>query len=112
MISEAVHAELTTVWSESFAAGHAVAEDMTGDKLKRPRTPSSSLAKQFGEALASEVTSAIEEAGSGQRERQSAASKVFRIWRTDEAERRVREAAIDAFERAIEKSVPTEAPVG
>ena len=111
-ISEAVHAELTTVWSESFAAGHSVAEEMTGDKLKRPRTPRSTIVKDFGVVLGGAVSSALDDAGSGQRARQSAASKVYRVWRTDEAERRIREAAMDAFERGIEKSIPTEAPVG
>lgn len=111
-ISEAVRAELTTVWAESFAAGHSVAEEMTGDKLKRPRTPRIGIVKDFGVALGGAVGVALDDAGKGQRERQSAASKVYRVWRTDEAERRIREAAIDAFERGIEKSIPTEAPVG
>ncbi len=111
-ISEAVRAELTTVWAESFAAGHSVAEEMTGDKLKRPRTPRIGIVKDFGVALGIAVEGALDDAGKGQRERQSAASKIYRVWRTDEAERRIREAAIDAFERGIEKSIPTEAPVG
>ena len=111
-ISDAVHAELTTVWSESFAAGHSVAEEMTGDTLKRPRTPKTTIDKDFGKVLAAEVSLAVEEAGSGQRAQQAAASRVYRIWRTDESERRIREAAIDAFEQGIEKSIPTEAPVG
>ena len=111
-ISEAVRAELTTVWAESFAAGHSVAEEMTGDKLKRPRTPRVGIVKDFGVALGSAVGGALDDAGKGQRERQSAASKVYRVWRTDDAERRIREAAIDAFERGIEKSIPSEAPVG
>lgn len=111
-IQEAVHAELTTVWSESFAAGHSVAEEMTGETLKRPRTPKTTIDRDFGKVLAAEVALAIDEAGSGQRASQAAASRVYRIWRTDEAERRIREAAIDAFEQGIEKSIPTEAPVG
>ncbi|MDX1468311.1 MAG: DivIVA domain-containing protein [Acidimicrobiia bacterium] len=111
-IRQAVHAELTTVWSESFAAGHSVAEEMTGDTLKRPRTPKTALDQDFGKVLAAEISLAIDEAGSGQRPRQAAASRVYRIWRTDEAERRIREAAIDAFEQGIEKSISTEAPVG
>lgn len=111
-ISDAVRAELTTVWAEAFAAGHSVAEEMTGESLKRPRTPRSSIVKDFGVVLGAAVASALDDAGNGQRERQSAASKIYRVWRTDEAERRIREAAIDAFERGIEKSIPTEAPVG
>ena len=103
-ITQTVQAELIGVWAESFAAGHAVAEEMTGSKLKRPPTPSSKAASDFASALSEDVAGALESAGSGQRERQSAASKVFRVWRTDEAERRIREMAIHAYEQAIETS--------
>ncbi|MEA1903822.1 MAG: hypothetical protein U9N56_09875, partial [Actinomycetota bacterium] len=104
-VAEALQAELIGVWAESFAAGHAVAEEMTGSKLKRPSTPSSKAASDFASALSEDVASALDGAGTGQRERQSAASKVFRVWRTDEAERRIREMAIHSYEKAIESSV-------
>jgi hypothetical protein len=50
----------------------------------------------FGTDLFDAVTSAIERArssGAGEREVAAAASKVFRMWRSDEAERRVIDAA-------------------
>jgi len=106
-IAESVQAELIGVWAESFAAGHTVAEEMTGAKLKRSSTPTSKAASEFASALSEDVTTALDEAGSGQRERQSAASRVFRVWRTDEAERRIREMAIHSYEQAIEISVAT-----
>lgn len=103
-IAESVHAELVGVWTESFAAGHAVAEEMAGSKLKRPATPVSKAETEFATDLATAVTSALESAGDGPRERQSAASRVFRVWRSDEAERRIRDIAILGYETGIEQS--------
>jgi hypothetical protein len=103
-IAESVHAELVGVWTESFAAGHAVAEEMAGSKLKRPATPVSKADTEFATDLATAVTSALESAGDGPRERQSAASRVFRVWRSDEAERRIRDIAILGYETGIEQS--------
>lgn len=103
-IAEAVHAELVAVWAESFAAGHAVAEQMTEAKLKRPPTPESNADRDFGGDFAAAVSLALERAGDGPRERQSAASRVFRVWRSDEAERRIRDIAIQGYETGIEQS--------
>lgn len=108
-IAEALHAELVAVWSESFAVGHSVAEEMEGEKLKRPKTPSSTVEDEFASDLVAAVVSALGDAGDGPRERQSAASRVFRVWRSDEAERRIRDIALRAYELGVEKSrsVPT-----
>lgn len=108
-IAEALHAELVAVWSESFAVGHGVAEEMEGEKLKRPKTPPSTAEGEFASDLVAAVASALGDAGDGPRERQSAASRVFRVWRSDEAERRIRDVALRAYELGVEKShsVPT-----
>jgi DivIVA domain-containing protein len=106
-IAEALQADLIAVWAESFACGHGVAEEMTGSKLKRPPTPHSDSIGEFATSLGDAVTAALDEASDGQRERQSAASRMFRVWRTDEAERRIRELAIHAYEQGIEISVAT-----
>jgi DivIVA domain-containing protein len=111
-IDEAVQAELKAVWAESFSAGHVVAEEMTGSKIKRPPTPSADTLPQFAEALAHSVSSALDDAEDGQRARQAAASRVFRVWRTDEAERRIRELAIHSYEMGVERSVEIDTPVG
>lgn len=103
-IAESVHADLVAVWTESFAAGHAVAEEMQGDRLKRPATPTSHADRDFASDLAQAVADALERAGDGPRERQSAASRVFRVWRSDEAERRIRDLALLGYETGIEKS--------
>ncbi len=103
-IADSIHAELVAVWSESFAAGHAVAEQMAGDRLKRPATPVSNADQEFASDLADAVSTALDKAGEGPRERQSAASRVFRVWRSDEAERRIRDIAVLGYETGIEKS--------
>jgi DivIVA domain-containing protein len=102
--AELLAADLITVWAESFAAGHSVAEQMSGGKLKRPATPHSNAVDEFPAALSQEVSDALDEAGGGQRERQSAASRVYRVWRSDEAEQRVRALAITAYQQAVELS--------
>lgn len=104
VIAEAVHAELVAVWTESFAAGHAAAEQMSGTKVKRPPTPSSGADTHFASALSGAVSSALDKAGDGPRERQSAASRVFRVWRSDEAERRIRSIALSGYEAGIEET--------
>ena len=109
---EALKAELVGLWTEAFSAGHDAAERMTGRKLKRPPTPTSEAPEEFAAALASDVEHALGEAGKGQRALQSAAAKVFRVWRTDEAERRMREMAIKAYDLGVEQSVASDTPVG
>lgn len=103
-ITEALHAEIVAVWSESFAAGHSVAEQMAGSKLRRPPTPASAADRKFATDLATAVSDALARAGDGPRERQSAASRVFRVWRSDEAERRIRDLALTGYESGIEES--------
>lgn len=112
LIGETLQAELIGVWAESFAAGHSVAEEMTDSKIKRPPTPPADSVPYFAEALAKAVSSALEEAKEGPRALQSAASRVFRVWRTDEAERRIRELAIRSYELGVERSVEVDTPVG
>lgn len=112
VIRDSLQAELIAVWSESFAAGHAIAEEMTESKIKRPPTPPADSVPQFAKALAKAVSSALEESDVAPRARQSAVSRVFRVWRTDEAERRIRELAIRSYELGVERSVEVDTPVG
>jgi DivIVA domain-containing protein len=104
-LAETLRADLIGLWAESYAAGHAVAEEMTGSRLKRPDTPHSDAADGFGRALASAIDGALDGAGEGLRDRQSAASRVFRGWRTDEAERRIRELAFRGYHLGVVASV-------
>ena len=107
-MAETLRADLIGLWAESYSAGHAVAEVMTGERLKRPDTPPSDAAETFGTALADAIDGALTEAGPDLRERQSAASRVFRGWRTDEAERRIRDLALRGYHSGITESVGDE----
>lgn len=100
-LADTMRADLIGLWAESYSAGHLAAEGMVGEKLKRPDTPNSTAAEEFGDVLTAAVSEALALAGEGQRERQSATSRVFRGWRTDEAERRVRELALVGFHKGI-----------
>ena len=105
LLADTLRADLIGLWAESYSAGHTVAEEMTGLRLKRPETPHSDAADGFGEALSSAIDHTLAAAGDGQRERQSAASRVFRGWRTDEAERRIRELAFRGYHLGVLESV-------
>lgn len=102
--SALLSADLVALWGESFAAGHAVAELMSDSKLKRPSTPSSAPVEEFPAGLSAAVTAALDAAGDGQRERQSAASRVYRVWRSDEAEQRIRDLAVRSYRMGVELS--------
>jgi DivIVA domain-containing protein len=105
VLAEMMRADLIGLWAESYSAGHATAEEMMGSKLRRGDTPHSDAAETFGEDLAGAVSHALIDAGDGQREKQSATSRVFRGWRTDEAERRVRELALIGYHQGLVESV-------
>lgn len=104
-LAEMMQADLKGLWAESYSAGHSAAEEMTGAKLKRGDTPASNAATEFGEDLAGAVSNALVDAGEGLRARQTATSRVFRGWRTDEAERRVRQLALIGYHRGLADSV-------
>lgn len=100
-LTNTLKADLIALWSESFSAGHDMAETMAGEKLKRPPTPTSDPSGDFVGSLVDALTEQLATAGDGQRERQSAASKVFRAWRTDEAERRIRQLSLRAYHSGL-----------
>lgn len=103
-IAETLRADLITLWAESYTAGHDRAQAMAGAKLKRPSTPTTDSPDIFGTDLVQSLKEQLSSLSDGQRERQSAASKVFRAWRTDEAERRVRALALTGFHRGFAES--------
>jgi DivIVA domain-containing protein len=110
-LADLMRADLIGLWAESYAAGHDVAEGMVGAKLKRKDTPTSAAADEFGDDLAAAVNDALATSGKGQRERQSATSRVFRGWRADEAERRIRRLALEGFHHGVVDSAPPDAQI-
>ncbi len=98
--------DLVSLARESVVAGYAAAADLTGGaETPHPEIDDvGDAAPEFSAALAEAVTHSLETATSsdaGDRERASGVSKVFRAWRTDEAERRLRVVAFADYHRGL-----------
>jgi hypothetical protein len=104
-IIDPLRAELSLLAVESFAAGHAAAEEMIGERLPRPPAPGREESPDFGSALVERLTSVLDPDAQGVRAAGAAVSMVFRSWRTDEAERRVRDLANSAYHRGLRSSL-------
>jgi hypothetical protein len=103
-----VRADLAVLFAESFGAGHAAAEEMLGGKIPRPATPHFESATEFVEALSVELRQVLTEgrmAGQGGRQLGASLSRVFRAWRTDQSERRVRELSLTAYHQGVSRSL-------
>lgn len=107
-LAGALRADLVVLMSESYAAGHAAAEDMLGTRIKRPSTPRFDVIGTMSEALSEDVALVLREgraAGQGGRQLAVGVSRVFRGWRTDEAERRVRDWSFEAYHAGLVDSL-------
>lgn len=91
--------ELDDVLADSFNAGHAAAaESMGQDQPQLTGGPQQGAAEVFTADLHRDVQAVIDrEGGKGTRRLSSDVGRVFRSWRTEEAERHVRLAARRAF---------------
>jgi DivIVA domain-containing protein len=98
--------DLDLLGRESLLAGFAAAREVAG-AAETPHPAGvafESPADEFVAALLAAVRGALERsrgAGTGARESASSLSRIFRTWRTDEAERRVRVVAEAAFDRGF-----------
>jgi hypothetical protein len=106
LLAAAVGDEMATLVAESHVAGHTAAADLTGSgATPRPeRDAISGDSRPFVDALASDVSEALTRAraaGGGSRQVAAAVSRVFRAWRTDEAERRLRRSARLAYHEGV-----------
>lgn len=102
---ERVRGDLVVLVQESFAAGQAAAGDYLGAETGRPKPEpddvpdhSEGFAADLIEALSSVAGAASEQ---GPRALSASLSRVYRAWRTDEAERRLREYSKQAFHRGL-----------
>lgn len=106
MFGAAMGDEVGRLVREAFVSGHAAAAELTGtSETPQPRgTASVGKPTELAEALAASVAAAFERASAGSggaRKLSAAVSKVFRSWRTDEAERRLRHTARSAFQEGL-----------
>jgi len=96
---------LTVMEREAFERGHTSATELTGVRLQNPREEVEGQGiESFVTGLLEEVTKAVNDARSGGRpegEVAKALSRVYRVWRTDEAERRLRFLAGRSYHRGL-----------
>jgi hypothetical protein len=97
--------DLVVLLSEGFAMGHNAAEELAGATFPRPPTPSRDEAPPMATLLAGQLTEVMEQPEESGRERSAAISRVFRAWRTDEAERRVSDLAASAYNQGLQSSL-------
>lgn len=95
-----VHDELVALSEEAALAGAEAATEL-GVTGGGARSPQALPPPELGQDLAGALRAALDNAGPGSRERQAAVSRVFRGWRTDEAERRLRHLALSAYHHSL-----------
>jgi len=99
---EQLRPDVVVLLSESSSMGHGAAEEMLGQSLPRTSVQVREGASELGATLAQQLEKVMESStGQPSRELAAAISRVFRGWRTDEAERRVSDMAADAYHRGI-----------
>ncbi|MGH8925654.1 MAG: DivIVA domain-containing protein [Acidimicrobiia bacterium] len=107
--SQYLRPELVVLLAESFSMGHSAAEELAGRTFVRPHTPARDEASGMANDLVEQISAVLgsEENGGrdGGRELSSALSRVFRSWRTDEAERRVNDLASSAYHDGLSASL-------
>ncbi|MPZ53462.1 MAG: hypothetical protein GEU79_12145 [Acidimicrobiia bacterium] len=103
-LAEEVRPSLKILVSEGFAAGHTAVLEWTGVSVARPQITDRDPSTRFVSGLVDDIDSSLVGV-KAERGRSSAVSRVLRAWRTDEAERRVRSLAHEAFHRGILASV-------
>lgn len=97
-VAETMGEELDAVLTDSYQAGHAMAAEVVGEP--EPQLiggPHQGAAEAFTADLHRDAQSVIEKGDPGSRRLVADVGRVFRNWRTDEAERHVRDAARRAF---------------
>ena len=111
MFAAAVGEDLVRLSQESFVAGYAGAAELTGADAAPPPDRGAALdaSADFVDGIRAAVDEALQQgrAGdSGARQISAAVSRVFRAWRTDEAERRVRRAGYRAYHEGLLGAFP------
>ncbi len=97
--------DIVLMRQEAHAAGGVAAGELTGrTSIDVTAPPGNPATREFAESLIAAVAAAHERAvrdEAGARELASAVSRVFRAWRTDEAERRLRSASYRAYHEGL-----------
>ena len=102
MFVAAVSDDVARMNAESFVAGHAAAAELVGASVTPPpeQPAGQAMVGEFVDSLVAAVSEALTRArtsGGGSRQVSAAVGRIFRAWRTDEAERRLRRAGYTAY---------------
>ena len=102
-VAEMLGEDLDVVLRDSYRAGHvAAAESLDAEEPQLTGGPSQALAAGFAADLHRDVQHVLDRGSeSGSRRLSSDVGRVFRSWRTDDAERHVRLAARRAFNEGL-----------
>jgi hypothetical protein len=99
-----LHPDLVVLSQEAFGAGHLGAATLVGVEATRPRPQPGDLPDPTPQ-LASDLAAELAASSSGEVLASTAVSRVYRHWRTDEVERRVRGHAIAAYHRGLRRAL-------
>ncbi len=94
---------------ESLAAGYAGVENMGGETAGRPKPMPEDIVQysdEFAAALLESLTHHVEGVD-GPRQVSAVVSRTYRVWRTDEAERRLRGYARSSYHRGVSRALAT-----
>ena len=102
-LEEGLRGDLLVLAQESYGAGFVGSEELTGSAAPRPKIGKGDMttaSMAFAAALAEELRSglaAAREAGDEGRQLQALVSRIFRTWRSDTADTRIRDASRLAY---------------
>jgi len=106
-IAERLHDSVGELLVDSYGGGWAAAAEITESDLVPDgvgHDDPAEWARRLAEALTAAVSTALAEShrdGRGPRQLAAGLSRVYRTWRTDEAERRIRDIAAGAYHRGL-----------
>jgi DivIVA domain-containing protein len=105
-MEDQIRPDLVVLMAESFSMGHNAAEELVGKSFPRPPTPGRDEAGAMTLTLVDQLLQILNGAGDDAgREVASSVSRVFRAWRTDEAERRVNDLASSAYHEGLRSTL-------
>lgn len=107
-LTERLQPDLVVLGQEAFAAGYTAVEQFIGESAGRAKPRAGDLADTgpvFAGSLAESLEEAMSKDAGGPKARAALASRVFRAWRTDEAERRVRHDALVAYHKGLSRAL-------
>jgi hypothetical protein len=97
--------DLEVLVAESAEAGREAATEMGLSNVGNGPGDDVPDVGEIGTDLAQALRTSLQSTGEGSRERSAVASRIFRGWRTDEAERRIRTMALASYHGALRSAL-------